>query len=142
MERPTGVTILAVLCFIGAGFAALGALLTFVGGAALSALGGRGTMGLGMLAGFGAAVFGVFILCLGVIYAVVGYGLWTLQNWGRIVAIVLIALGLVFAALGLLGALVHFRIGVLLWQVIVCAIDVWIITYLLKPHVKQAFGAA
>ncbi len=142
MERPTGITVLAVLAFIGAVFAVLGALVMFVGGAALSTLGGRGTMGLGMLAGMGAAVAGVFCLILGVVYAVVGYGLWTLQNWGRVVSLVLVGLGLVFAALGLLSALVHFRILVVLWQLIVCAIDVWIITYLLKPHVKQAFGAA
>ncbi|MBI3670817.1 MAG: hypothetical protein HY237_13690 [Acidobacteria bacterium] len=142
MERPTGVTVLAILAFIGAGLSVLCALVMFVGGAALSALGGRGAMGLGMLAGMGAAVAGVFILFLAVVYAAVGYGLWTLQNWGRVVCIVLIAIGLVFAALGLLTALFHFRIGVLLWQLIVCAIDVWIITYLLKTHVKQAFGVA
>ena len=133
---------MAILAFIGAGFAVLGALLMFVGGAALTTLGGQGTMGLAMLGGMGAAVAGVFCLILGVVYAVVGYGLWTLQNWGRVVCMVLIAIGLVFAALGVLTALVHFRIVVLLWQLIVCAIDVWIITYLLKPHVKQAFGAA
>ncbi len=142
MERPTGVTVLAILAFIGAVFAVLGALLMFVGGAALTALGGRGTMGLAMLGGMGAAVAGVFCLFLGVVYGVVGYGLWTLQNWGRVIALVLIAIGLVFAALGVLTSLVHFRIGILLWQLIVGAIDVWIITYLLKPHVKQAFGAA
>jgi hypothetical protein len=55
--------------------------------------------------------------------------------------LILAAIGLIFGALGLLTALIHLRIGGLVWQLIVCGIDVWIITYLLKPHVKQAFSA-
>ncbi len=140
MERPTGVTVLAILCFIGAGFAVLGALAMFFAGAmGMAALGGR-RPGTGMmLAGMGAAG-GVVVLVLAAFYLIVGIGLWKLLGWGRILALVLVALGLVFAAVGLFSAFVHFRVLVVLWQLIVVAIDCWILWYLTRPHVKQAFG--
>ncbi len=140
MERPTGVTVLAVLAFIGAGFCVLGGLATFfVGGLGMATMGGQ-RAGMGMLmAGMGAFA-GVLFLVLAALYAVVGFGLWKLLNWGRLLAIILVGLGLVFAAFGLLSAVIHFSIGLILGRLIVCAIDAWIIAYLFKPHVKQAFG--
>jgi uncharacterized membrane protein (DUF2068 family) len=130
---------MAVLAFIGAGFCVLGALVFFVGGAALAKMGG--SMSGGLMGALGAFA-GIFLLIVGVIYAVIGFGLWKLMNWARILSIVLVALGLlsgVYSASHLFSPL---QVGMLIWQVIWIAIDVWIILYLLKPHVKQAFGAA
>jgi len=139
MERPTGVSVLAILSFIGAGLTVLVALAFMMGSATISQMvgGGRGSA---MLVGLG-VVGGVFILGFAALYLVVGFGLWTLKNWGRLLMLILAAIGLIFGALGLLTALMHFHIMGLVWQFVVCAIDVWIITYLLKPHVKQAFSA-
>jgi hypothetical protein len=54
MERPTGVTVLAVLCFIGAVFALMGSLtMFFVGAAGMAGMASRPGMGM-MLAGMGA----------------------------------------------------------------------------------------
>lgn len=139
MERPTGVSVLAILSFIGAGLTVLVALAFMMGSAAISQMVGGGT-GSAMFVGLG-AIGGVFILGFAILYLVVGFGLWTLKNWGRLLMLILAAIGLIFGALGLLSALMHMRIPVMVWQLIVCGIDVWIITYLLKPHVKQAFGA-
>ncbi len=141
MERPTGVTILAVLAFIFAGLAVLGALAFFVGGSLLSSMtGSSGGMG-GLLAGLG-AIAGVIILIIAALYAVVGFGLWKLQNWGRILCLILVALGLLSSVLGLVKSLTPLHFGLLIWQLVWVAVDVWIITYLLRPHVKQAFGAS
>jgi hypothetical protein len=138
MERPTGVTILAVLAFIGAGFLVLGALAFIFGGAMLAGLsqagGGALLGGLGM---FAAVIF----LAIAALYVVTGIGLLGLKNWARVVTIVLIALGLVSGAFGLVSSLTHFSIGLLLWRACIIALDVWILVYLFKPHVKQAFGA-
>jgi hypothetical protein len=41
----------------------------------------------------------------------------------------------------LLGSLIHLHPLAVLWSLIVIGINVWIAMYLLKPHVKQAFGA-
>ena len=140
MERPTGVTILAVLMIIGAVFLFLGALAFLFMGAAMHTRAMSSGMSM-IFAGLGAAG-GVILLILAILYVVVAVGMIKLQNWARIVTIVLIALGLVSAAMGLFSSLVHFSIGLLIWQLFWCGIDVWIILYLLKPHVKQAFGAA
>ncbi|MGA3295017.1 MAG: DUF2127 domain-containing protein [Candidatus Acidiferrales bacterium] len=139
MERPTGVTILAVLGFIGAGLLVLLALGCLLMGGVILARMARGPMG--MIGGIGIAFVAVFCLIFAALYVVIGVGLWKLQNWARILTIVLVGLGLVIQALGLLGALAHFHPILFVWRAIFVAIDVWIVVYLLKPHVKQAFGA-
>lgn len=141
MERPSGVTILAILSFIGAGLSVLGACGMFLAGAAglAAAAGGRGIGG--PLAALGAFA-GVALLIAAVIYVVNGVGLWKLLGWGRLLTIVLVAIGVIFGLFGLFRALMPFRFGPIIWQLIWLAIDVWILTYMFKPHVKQAFGQA
>ncbi len=144
MERPTGVTVISVLNFIGAAFYVLGALGIFMGGAFLAQMtrsspqGGAGMTA--MIAGLG-AVLGVVLLIGAGLCLLVGIGLWKLANWARILQIVLLALGLVFGVLGLLVGFIHFHVGILLFRLIIMAIQLWIVVYLFKPHVKQAFGA-
>lgn len=141
MQRPTGVSILAVLSFIGAAFALLAACGMFLLGAAgiAAAAGGRGLGG--PLAALGAFA-GVAMLILAVIYVVNGVGLWKLQGWGRLLTIVLLVIGIIFEVLGIVRALPLMRVGFIIWELILIAIDVWILTYMFKPHVKQAFGQA
>ena len=91
-------------------------------------------------AGIGGAVVGVVLLGVAVLYVALGIGLWKLLNWARILLIVLCGLGVVFNALGLLSSLVHFHPVLVFWRAIIVAVDLWIALYLLKPHVKQAFG--
>lgn len=140
MERPTGVTILAVLCFIGAGFCVLGALVFVFGGTMLSSLGAAGGGGA-FLAGLGMAAAVIF-LAIAALYVTTGIGLIGLKNWGRILTIVLVVLSLLSSARNLLGAFSHFSFVLVIWPAIFAAIDVWILVYLFKPHVKQAFGAS
>jgi hypothetical protein len=140
MERPTGVTILAVLAFIGAAFLAIGSIALMVGGALLSNARATGP-GAGMLLGLGGAVLGGICLVLAVIYVFMAVGLLKLQNWARIVTIVFVGLGLLSALMGLLSSFAHVFPVLIVRNIIVVAIDVWILIYLFKPHVKQAFGA-
>ncbi|MGH9775930.1 MAG: hypothetical protein ACRD50_13395 [Candidatus Acidiferrales bacterium] len=139
MQRPTGVTILAVLAFLGAACTLLVGFAMLVGGAAFSRM-LSASPGAAMLAGMGAAL-GVVCLLFAVLYLAIGVGLWKLKNWARVLTLVLTAIGLVFAVLGLFPVVMHFNIFALIWQLFICAIYVIIIMYLLKPHVKQAFGA-
>ena len=71
MQRPTGVTILAVLAFIGAGLLVVGALFSLLGGMLVSTM---GASRMGMLAGVGAAVIAVFLLIAAAVDIVVGVG--------------------------------------------------------------------
>ncbi len=141
MERPSGVTILAVLSFLAAALMLLGACGMFLLGATgmAAAAGGR-ALG-GPLAALGAFA-GVGMLILAAIYIVNGIGLWKLQGWGRLLTIVLLVIGIVFELLGIVRVLPMMRVGIIIWELILIAIDVWILTYLFKPHVKQAFGQA
>jgi len=139
MERPTGVTILAVLTLIGAACLALGGILFLAGGAMFSQ---AWASGFGAIAGVGAAIIAVVFLVFAALYVAVGMGMLKLQNWARIVTIILVGLGLLSAAGGVLLSLLHMRVFFLVRELIVLGIDIWIIAYLFKPHVKQAFGAS
>ena len=139
MERPAGVTILGVLAFIGAVLSVLAALGMFLGGAILANMAAR--PGMGMIAGAGGVALGVFFLVIAALYAVIGTGMFKLQNWARILVIVLSFLGAFLNALSLLGSLIRLHPLAVLWSLIIIGVNVWIALYLLKPHVKQAFGA-
>jgi len=117
MGRPVGVTILAILDFIGAAFCLLGGIGMILGGGFIATMlsQGQGSAGAaGIFAGLGAAA-GVFIIIIGGVFALVGFGLWKLKGWARIVSIVLYAISAVFQLLGILGTLTHFNMFALIW---------------------------
>ena len=139
MNRPTGVTILAVLHFLGAGFAVLCGFGFLFGGTLLALLGMSFPAGI---AGFWLAVVAASFFAGAVLAVLVGVGLLRLRSWARLVSIVLAGLGLLFAVLGVSSALLHFSVFLTIREVLVAVLYLWIMTYLLKPHVKQAFGAS
>lgn len=139
MERPVGVTLLAVLGFVGAFFLLFAAFGMLLGGAILSSLANR--PGLGAVAGVGGAIVGFVFLGLAAAYLILGIGLWRLENWARICTLILVTLGLIFNALGLLRSFLHLHVFVFFFQAIIIAVDVWILVYLSKSNVKQAFSA-
>jgi hypothetical protein len=140
MERPTGVTILAVLYFLGTAFLAICGLLFIVGGSMLSGWAQSGGPGSGIFAA-GGAVLGAFFLVLALLELAIGIGFIKLQNWARVVAIVFTGIAVLFGALGMFSMLAHVMLFALTIRVITLAIQIWILVYLFKPHVKQAFGA-
>jgi hypothetical protein len=144
MGRPVGVTILAILNFIVAAFCLLGGIGMILGGGFIATMlsqQGQGSAGAaGILAGLGAAA-GVFIIIMGGVSALVGFGLWKLKGWARIVSIVLYAISGAFQLLGILGTLAHFNVFALMWGAFWVAVDAFVIWYLLKPEVKAAFQA-
>ncbi len=144
MNRPTGVAVLAILDFVAAGFCVLLTLGAFLGGAIFGAflarMAGRPELGAGagILVG---AVLGVMFLIGAAIAGVIGFGMWNLKEWGRILQIVFAALGALFRMLVLLTAMTHFRIFGMLWNLIWLAFNAWIIYYLVQPQIKAAFAA-
>jgi hypothetical protein len=133
MNRPTGVTIIAILQFIGAGLCILAGIGALVGASFLGAAGGPAGAG-GMFAMLGGAVSIVLFIIAG-IAILLGWGLWTLKEWARIVTIVLQGLALLGAVLTLVQLGSAFLVG----GIIRLAISGLIIWYLLKPDVKAAF---
>jgi uncharacterized membrane protein (DUF2068 family) len=108
------------------------------GGFIASMMSQQGAGGAGILAGLGAAA-GVFIIIMGGVAALMGFGLWKLKEWARIVSIVLAGIGAALQLLGLLGTLAHFNVLAVIWGIFWLAIDALIIWYLIKPEVKAAF---
>jgi hypothetical protein len=137
-----GVTILAILNFIGAAFCLLGGIGMILGGGFIATMlsqQGQGSAGAaGVLAGLGAAA-GIFIIIMGGVSALLGFGMWKLKGWARIVSIVLFAISGVMQLLALLGTLAHFNVFAFVWTVFWIAVDAFVIMYLLKPEVKAAF---
>jgi uncharacterized membrane protein (DUF2068 family) len=137
MSRPTGVTILSILDFLFGVLALLGGILFMVGGGFIANMmnqnqaNGAGA-GAGLMVGLGAA-FGVVFIIIGLLYLLIGVGMWKVKNWARILTIVFCGLGALSQAWGLVH---HFSI----FAIVILAIDILIIWYLLKPNVKAAFA--
>ncbi len=140
--RPTGVVLIALYHFLTALILVLIAISLVVGGSLLGAMFGGmnahpvGGMGLGMVIG----VFGaIFLLFFAAIAVLVGYGLWTLREWARILAIVLAVLSLLFSLPGLLmmGLHLHFFYGT--YRLLRIVISVLIIWYLMQPQIRAIF---
>jgi nitroimidazol reductase NimA-like FMN-containing flavoprotein (pyridoxamine 5'-phosphate oxidase superfamily) len=140
MKRPFGLTVVAVLMCVGAGLLALGSLAFFMLGAPAVTTGGGGPLSqlLSGMGTIGAGIFQAFAI------ACVTVAIYTLKlaYWARYAAIVFIAAGLLFAVIGILASLPHPDIMVGAWPIFVIAVDLWILWYLTRPHVKDAFAIA
>jgi hypothetical protein len=129
-QRPTGVTILAILAVIG-GFLGLCGSLTLFG------VGGLGVMAGEVSSGAMAGIFGAIGLVSALLYLAFGFGAWTLKPWawmlgiiGAGVSIASNLLSLISGNASIVGAVISLIIpGVILW-------------YLFRPDIKAAFGRA
>lgn len=116
-QRPTGVTILAILAFIGG---------------ILSILGGVTGLGLGGVWLF----FGIYALVWGALALWIGWGFWQLRpsawRWGIILMMIGVVITIIQIPLGYSGGLTSAIISI--------AIDLAVIYYLTTPAVRAAFG--
>src|SRR5215472_16262805 len=144
MNRPVGVTVIAVLEFLGAAFCLLLGLGALLGGGFLAAIMSQsgaqgGAAGAGILGALGAAL-GVVMLVFAALYILVAWGMLKLKGWARIVTMIFAGLGILGALFGVMGVLAHFTIIGLLILAIRLAICAWILWYLLQPNVSAAFN--
>ena len=129
MQRPTGITVMAVLAAIGGVFGLLASLALLGAGAAVGAT-GNGLGGLAFLAG-------IIILAYSVLSLVLAYGFWTLKPWAW-------PLGIGVQVLGIIQAVLQFmnnstNVVSLVISLAIAGVILW---YLYQPHVKAAFGRA
>lgn len=143
MGRPTGVTVIAILDFLGAGLCILGGLGLMFGGGFIASIinqqgGQAGAGAAGILAGIGVMV-GIFCLLIAAVDIILAVGLLKLKEWARIITIVLTGIFGALGVLGLLGGFIHFNLFATVIRLCVLGIQAFIIMYLLKPEVKAAF---
>jgi|SRR4051794_11792920 hypothetical protein len=132
MTRPTGVTVLAVLYWIGA----FGLLLVGVFLAIGSTIMGTVWRDMGPMMGSLGAIGGIIFIGFAVLLGFIGYGLFDLREWARVTA-------MVFAGIGLLIALLSFftPLGVsIIGRVFRIGVNGLILWYLNQPEIKGVFG--
>jgi uncharacterized membrane protein (DUF2068 family) len=127
MQRPTGVTVMAVLSAIGGVFGLLASLVLLGLGAAVSTASGLGS-GLVFVAG-------IIVLAYSVLSLILAYGFWTLKPWAW-------PLGIGVQVLGIIQAVLQFmndstNVVSLVISLAIAGVILW---YLNQPHVKSAFG--
>lgn len=147
-KRPVGVILISLLTFTwGVGAICMGLwLASFVGGYETFGESGPGRLLVSVFPVFGeglneistegnpaiAAYLGIAAFC-----AVLTYGLWKLHKWGLIHMIVTASFMLLRAV-----AIIYNGSGTLFVQLFLIAMEIWILSYLLKPRVRSAFGVA
>jgi len=140
--RPTGVVLIAIYHFLSAAFLLLCAIALMVGGSVLGAMFGSamhgpwGGAGLGMAIGM---IGGIFCLLFAVVALLAGFGIWKMQEWGRILCLVLAVISALFSLPGLMF-MHHIFFGG--FGILRLAINVLIIWYLLQPQVVALFRPA
>ena len=126
MQRPMGVSILAVL-------SAIGGVLGILGGLALMALSSvTADLAVPGLSGL-VVILGLFTVVISILDLVLAYGLWGLRPWAW-------TLGIVLEVVGIILDIVEFRSSTASSTIIGIAIAGIIIYYLWQPHVRRAFG--
>ena len=117
-KRPIGVTIIAVLAYIGSVFALLAGIAMLIGSAFIAPLIASipGAAAFAALGAAAAIIGGIIMIALAVLYFFLGKGLWNGKNWARIVI-------LVFSVLGILSALTNPLAGIV--GIVINAVIIW-----------------
>lgn len=141
--RPAGVAIFAILFLLNAcfyiylstlGFFARGKLLSFLGASTSPAgVGPSGLLRLGNLLPF-------YFLLMAAVMTALGFGMWRLKNWARIVTMIIVGLSVLDAAFLLFKGFSNFvaaDFARLFFALVICLIVLW---YLSSKTVGAAFA--
>ena len=136
MQRPQGVTILAVLAAIGGVMGLFGAIALFgLGALSGAALAAAGAAGQGFMTGGFAMFWALITLVQSAGSLGFAYGAWFLKPWAWKLGIGIEAFGILIALVNLIGGSSNF-----FSFLISAAIAGAIIYYLMQPGIKRAFG--
>ena len=135
MSRPAGVTAVALLFFLAAGYlGVLGVImLTRVGAVSMM-------LGAPLLHGLEIAGPYMFLLAAG-FGAGIGWGLLRLNNWARRIAAIVALLGIVMLIPGVSAAAARFG-PPLFWGGLGILVRAAVVWYLWQPSVVEKFGAS
>ena len=112
-ERPTGVTIISLLGFLGGIISVLAGIAFLIAGGIAGAFGGFA----GILGVLGAAAGLVFFI-LGIIQLVVAYGLWKMKKWGLYIQMLLLIIGILMNIVTAMGNPAFGIVGIVISAVI------------------------
>jgi hypothetical protein len=134
MNRPFGITIIAILSFLSAlGHCLKGLLVLGIGGG-VAAMIGMGHPAAGVVIGAVAIGVAVLALIVGVFDLLFAWGAWNLKPWAWSWGVFTQVSSLIWALLAVIGW------GTLRGHAVGIAIAAGILFYLTTPEVKRAFG--
>lgn len=139
--RPIGVSILAVLYFLGAASYSVLLILSFVSPQALSDLLtslSPGDSGPAMLLSMGRGI-SVYFAVMIIVIAAVAWGMWSLRNWARWFTIIITSISLVATLVGVASLTGNFTISGALLELVRIGLCVLVLWYLFTPGVRNAF---
>lgn len=147
--KPLGIVVIVILSIVSGlveiGMGSVIAVIPDLMGLAITSK----LMGAGFESGVDGSVhiaslkiagIGVGLFASGVLTLAASYGLWNFIGWGRVLAVVLYGMGL------LVGVILFFTslnaaqtAGSIALQVIGFGVTIWILIYLFRPHIRDAF---
>jgi len=128
VERPLGISALAVLSIIG------GVLALVAGAEVLWGASAPHVYGYGPLTGPVVTVSGALISLIGIFFLVESWGMWSARGWAW-------TLGIITGAIAVISSAFQIMLGDLA-SVLGLLIDLYILWYLWQPHVRKYFGRA
>ena len=138
MQRPLGVTILAILAAVVGILGLCGSLAAIGLGSVFGGIiGGRVNAGAGLFVGFLGVILGAIALVIALLELAFAYGAWNLKPWAWLLGITIEVIAGVLALIRLIDGR-----GLAGGEVISIALAAFIVYYLLTPDVKRAFGRA
>ncbi|HZQ92109.1 MAG TPA: hypothetical protein VFA60_09980 [Terriglobales bacterium] len=135
MNRPLGITLLAVLNFASAAVQIAAGVLVFTGRVSNAI-----TVGTGLDWFLHGPLAGLAVLLLALIQLLIGIGLWRLRNWARRLLVVILGLNCAGLVVALFAAgRLHDSVA-LIAVALRLAISALLLWYLLSPPVARAFA--
>jgi hypothetical protein len=128
-QRPTGITILAVLAALYGAWRFAEGLIVIMGGGIL------GFAGAGAGVGIAVIIVGVLLAGLGIGAVALAYGFWTLARWAWGVGIAVALIGVALAIAQLVVSTPNLLAGIV--DITIPAI---ILYYLNRPDTRKLFG--
>jgi hypothetical protein len=134
MERPTGVTSIAIIFFLAAGYlGSLGLVMLLSPDSVSMALGAPLLGGLELAGPF------MFLLA-GAVAALIGWGLLRMNNWARRLAIVVALVGFVMLVPTVSSAAIGIHWSALVWGGLGVIVRMVIVWYLWQTPVAEQFS--
>ena len=142
MKKPIPIVVISILAMLNASVTFVLGLITLLGSRILFTPSGYGPNRIAISQLFGpfADQTGWIILALGVLFAIVGYGLFSLKEWARLTlfSVFAVVAALTLAAVG--WGVLHGEWGVVMSGVLKAAADVGLCWYLSTRGVRNAFA--
>lgn len=142
MNKPVPLIILSILALLNGVAAFVLGIITLLGNQFVFTPGGYGPNRIAISQLFGplADQTGWILFVIGVLFILVGYGLFTLQEWARLSVFWAFALlaGATMIAVG--WAVIHAQFGVVIGGLIKITVEVALCWYLTTANVRSAFA--